>query len=179
MTLTDNLNKIIDCNYYPNEKTRRSNYRHRPIGIGVADVFAMMDIPFESDEAKQLNSDIFETIYFGAVSKSNDIATKRAEAMRKIQDAFLSGWFDFSSKLPHCRSYIYYQNIDEIMPLLEKYKPIYDEITNMDDQYIGSYSTFKNSPASKGILQFDMWGVTPSLYDWDVLKKKIIQFFFI
>ena len=176
MTLTDNLNKIIDCNYYPNEKTRRSNYRHRPIGIGVqglADVFAMMDIPFESDEAKQLNSDIFETIYFGALYKSNDIATERAIAMRKIQDAFLNRWFDFESKRPHCRSYIYYQNIDKIKALLEKYKPIYDEVTNMDDQYIGSYSTFKNSPASKGILQFDMWGVTPNMYDWNLMKNKI------
>ena len=178
MTLTDNLNKIIDCNYYPNEKTRRSNYRHRPIGIGVqglADVFAMMDIPFESDEAKQLNSDIFETIYFGALCKSNDIATKRAVEMRKIQDMYLNRWFDFETKRPDCHSYIYYQNIDKIKPLLEKYKPIYDEITNIDDQYIGSYSTFKNSPASKGILQFDMWGITPKIYDWDLIKNKIME----
>jgi len=74
---TFNLNKVIDVNYYPTEETKNSNMRHRPIGLGVqglADTFAMMKIPFDSEEAKQLDRDIFETIYFGAMSSSVDIA---------------------------------------------------------------------------------------------------------
>ena len=74
-----NLNRVIDVNWYPTEETRRSNMRHRPIGIGVqglADTFAMLGLPFESDAAKKLNKDIFETIYFAAMTASNDMAKK-------------------------------------------------------------------------------------------------------
>ncbi|NIG53591.1 ribonucleoside-diphosphate reductase subunit alpha [Chitinophaga sp. Cy-1792] len=76
---TLNLNKIIDENYYPVEEARNSNTRHRPIGLGVqglADAFILMRYPFESDEAKKLNSEIFETIYFAAMTASNDLAKK-------------------------------------------------------------------------------------------------------
>ena len=75
--LTINLNKIIDINYYPIEKTRTSNLRHRPIGIGVqglADLFMLLKIPFESEEAMTINKHIFETMYFGAMSSSVDLA---------------------------------------------------------------------------------------------------------
>lgn len=75
--LTRNLNKVIDLNFYPTEKTRQSNMRHRPIGIGVqglADTFALMNLPFGSEEAKQLNREIFETIYYGALKASCMIA---------------------------------------------------------------------------------------------------------
>jgi ribonucleoside-diphosphate reductase alpha chain len=77
--VTYNLNRVIDINYYPTEKTERSNRRHRPIGIGIqglADVFFMMGMPFASDEARALNRDIFETIYHGAVSESCDLAKR-------------------------------------------------------------------------------------------------------
>jgi ribonucleoside-diphosphate reductase subunit M1 len=77
--LTGNLNKIIDVNYYPVETARRSNLRHRPIGIGVqglADVFILLGLPFESPEAVQLNKDIFETIYFSALSESCNLAQR-------------------------------------------------------------------------------------------------------
>ena len=77
--VTRNLNKVIDVNYYPVKEAENSNMRHRPIGIGVqglADAFIMLGMPFDSPEAKQLNKDIFETIYFGAVSESNAIAQK-------------------------------------------------------------------------------------------------------
>lgn len=76
---TLNLNKIIDNNYYPVEEARRSNMRHRPVGLGVqglADAFILMRYPFESAEAKKLNSEIFETIYFAGLSASNDLAKK-------------------------------------------------------------------------------------------------------
>jgi ribonucleoside-diphosphate reductase alpha chain len=77
--LTVNLNKIIDANYYPVPETRKSNMRHRPIGIGVqglADAFILMRFPFDSPEARQLNKDIFETIYYAACTASKDLAKR-------------------------------------------------------------------------------------------------------
>jgi ribonucleoside-diphosphate reductase alpha chain len=115
---TLNLNKIIDGNYYPVEEARNSNMRHRPIGLGVqglADTFIMMGFPFESEEAKALNREIFETIYYASMTASKDIA--------KVE---------------------------------------------------GPYETFKGSPVSKGIFQFDMWDVTPTdRWEWDVLKEEV------
>jgi ribonucleoside-diphosphate reductase alpha subunit len=75
--ITRNLNRVIDINYYPTEKTRVSNMRHRPIGIGVqglADVFLMMNVAYHSDAARELNRLIFETIYYGATKASADMA---------------------------------------------------------------------------------------------------------
>lgn len=76
-TATKNLNKIIDGNYYPVPEARNSNMRHRPVGLGVqglADTFVMMRMPFDSDEAKKLNSEIFETIYYASLCASKDLA---------------------------------------------------------------------------------------------------------
>jgi len=116
--ITRNLNRIIDINYYPIPEAKKSNFRHRPIGIGVqglADAFILLRMPFDSLEAVELNKEIFETIYHAAVEESC--------AQASIH---------------------------------------------------GTYETFKGSPASNGILQFDMWGVTPSnRYDWDALKGKV------
>jgi ribonucleoside-diphosphate reductase alpha chain len=119
---TRNLNKVIDVNYYPVEEARKSNFRHRPIGLGIqglADAFILLRMPFDSVEARGLNEDIFETIYYAAVETSMELA--------KTQ---------------------------------------------------GPYETYEGSPASKGILQFDMWGVTPKSgrYDWDSLKEKVKKF---
>jgi ribonucleoside-diphosphate reductase alpha chain len=78
-TCTFNLNRVIDVNYYPTKETKASNFKHRPIGIGVqglADTFAIMKIAFDSEEAKQLDRDIFETIYYGAMEASVDLAEK-------------------------------------------------------------------------------------------------------
>ena len=78
--VTYNLNRVIDVNYYPTEKTKRSNMRHRPIGIGVqglADVFMQMGLPFSADKSKQINRDIFETIYHAALEQSCEIAEER------------------------------------------------------------------------------------------------------
>lgn len=75
--VTKNLNRIIDNNYYPVEEARTSNMRHRPIGLGVqglADVFILLRLPFESDMAKMLNKNIFETLYFAAMTASKDLA---------------------------------------------------------------------------------------------------------
>jgi len=144
--VTNNLNRVIDINFYPTEKTRVSNFKHRPIGIGVqglADAFILMDIAFHSEEAKQLNKDIFETIYYGALIKSNEIAIERK------QNNIISHFTE-------------------------------DELTKLPAELKGSYSSFVGSPASQGILQFDMWhnfaGHSSSLgYNWDALKTSIIN----
>merc|ERR1712168_1433346 len=117
---TKNLNKIIDVNYYPVKEARNSNMRHRPIGIGVqglADAYILMRFPFESEKAMLLNKQIFETIYYGALEASCELAEK-----------------------------------------------------------FGTYETYSGCPVSKGELQFDMWGVTPtSLHDWASLKARIAK----
>nr|MBI1228972.1 ribonucleoside-diphosphate reductase subunit alpha [Cytophagales bacterium] len=119
---TRNLNKVIDVNYYPVEEARKSNFRHRPIGLGVqglADAFILLRMPFDSDEARGLNEDIFETIYYAAMETSMELA--------KVH---------------------------------------------------GTYETYEGSPTSKGIFQFDMWGVTPKSgrWDWSALKEQVNKF---
>ena len=122
--LTINLNKIIDKNYYPNDKTLKSNMNHRPIGIGVqglANVFMQMRLPFTSEQAREVNKLIFETMYYGAMRASVDLA-----------------------------------KID------------------------GSYSTFKGSPLSKGIFQFNLWGVkdeeTSGKWDWGAMREQVMTY---
>ncbi|MEM9260984.1 MAG: ribonucleoside-diphosphate reductase subunit alpha, partial [Bacteroidota bacterium] len=118
--VTRNLNKVIDRNYYPIEEARNSNMKHRPIGLGVqglADAFIMMRMPFDSPEARQLNKDIFEAIYFAACTESIELAKEH-----------------------------------------------------------GHYESYPGSPASKGELQFDLWGVAPSdKWDWASLKKDLAK----
>lgn len=153
--VTKNLNKIIDRNYYPLQKARTSNLRHRPIGIGVqglADVFAILRLPFESDAAKKLNVDIFETIYHAALEASMEISKKR-------HDTYLASPFD-----AHTDSYLLLNEFEKAM--LEK-----------GTSFPGAYVSFEGSPTSKGVLQFDMWGVEPSdRYDWGQLKSSIMKY---
>lgn len=97
-TVTRNLNKVIDVNFYPTEKTKNSNQKHRPIGLGVqglADVFALMNISFESDKAKQLNIDIFKTIYHAALEESNSIAKKLSSYSSFKNSPMSNGQFQF------------------------------------------------------------------------------------
>ena len=116
--VTRNLDKVIDANYYPVPEARNSNMRHRPIGIGVqglADTFILMRQAFESEEARQLNKDIFETIYYAALTASKDLAIEK-----------------------------------------------------------GPYESYKGSPVSQGILQFDMWNVKPAdRLEGDLLREEI------
>ena len=151
-TIIYNLNQVIDVNFYPTEKTRRSNFLHRPVGLGVqglADVFMMLDTPFYSDKAKELNGLIFETIYHASLEKSNEIAIERYE---KYRGRFLhnkqTGVAD-----------------DVFTP---------EELVKLTENICGAYSSFEGSPASRGILQFDMWDVSPSdRYDWEPLRESI------
>lgn len=146
--LCKNLNKIIDKNFYPVEKARRSNLRHRPIGIGVqglSDTYMLLRIPYESEEAAELNRRIFETIYYYSMEMSMDISKKRQECLESPCD-------DYDVKL------------NEFEKDLKTYK--------------GAYSTFDGSPLSKGLFQFNMWDNVeePKMYDWDNLRNKIKEF---
>jgi ribonucleoside-diphosphate reductase alpha subunit len=114
-----NLNRVIDINFYPTAETRKSNMRHRPVGLGVqglADVFAILRMAWESPEAAELNQRIFEHVYYAAAETSAAIAAEQ-----------------------------------------------------------GSYETFEGSPTSQGILQPDLWGVTPltTELDWQGLRQKV------
>ena len=157
--ITKNLNKIIDKNFYPTPKTRRSNLRHRPVGMGIqglADVFALMHIPFESEMAKDVNRQIFETIYHAAIETSMEISKKRHTYI-----------LDFEGDITCSTINHTYLKLNEF------------EIENLQSGtfYPGSYCSFQGSPASEGKLQFDLWGVTPSeRYDWDVLKEDIVKY---
>ena len=187
--VTNNLNSVIDINFYPTEKTQRSNLYHRPVGIGVqglADAFIMMDIPFHSDMALEVNKNIFETIYHAALEKSAQISFERNQDMTILKQEYLSCW-TFETAHDLCQEYVVYDtltasssatvaNEELITRLLEKCKPIRREIVRDLDKLNGTYSSFEGSPASKGVLQFDMWDVTPTRYDWNTLKETIKEY---
>jgi len=190
--LVENLNNIIDINFYPTEKTRRSNFKHRPIGIGVqglADVFFKMDLPFTSNEAKEINKLIFETIYYAALEKSMLISKERLNELIFLKEHYNFNNWSFVSNEQECRTYEIYNMMDassdtanntdnKINIILNKIKPIKAEIDNLEQDYIGAYSSFKGSPLSDGILQFDLWESQPTSerYDWKTLKENIIKY---
>lgn len=175
--VTANLNKVIDINFYPTPKTKLSNMRHRPIGIGVqglADTFALLDIPFHSEMAKQVNLSIFETIYHAALEKSCEISQDR---MRRIKEEMS----EFSTIAPHIHSQL--GRIEEQEGPATGDEEIYFNsvgvvlLKELRSDYVGAYSTFTGSPAQQGVLQFDMWGTNePTLYDWSKLKEQIKKF---
>ena len=178
--VTNNLNKVIDINFYPTEKTERSNLLHRPIGIGVqglADAFMLMDLAYHSEEAVEINRNIFETIYHAALEKSNEIAQEREVFMERICNEFHKGKIIVNPPYePHkpILDHIPNGDVNDVNDLIKKHRPTENEIKKKE--CYGSYSTFEGSPASKGILQFDMWGVTPSdRYDWEKLKTNIVN----
>ncbi len=155
--VTNNLNRVIDINYYPTEKCKKSNLSHRPIGIGVqglADTFVLMDIPFHSEEAKIINKLIFETIYHAALERSNELAINREKIIKE------SGLSELTEN-SYDKEYIWSR-------LNNRFEG--------SQSLSGAYSSFIGSPASEGILQFDMWSKepTPGRYDWTTLKQKII-----
>ena len=155
--ITKNLNKVIDKNFYPIEKARVSNLKHRPIGIGVqglADIFIKLRFPFESDNAKQLNKDIFETIYHAATEASMELSKKRHQIINDIKN--------INNKILDV-------NIGTYVNEFEK------DIAN--PKYIGAYSSFEGSPISQGLFQFDLWNAVPSTrYDWDKLRADIKEY---
>jgi len=190
--VTTNLDKIISINYYPTDKTKTSNFLHRPIGIGVqglADVFALMDVAFHSEEAKHINKQIFETIYHGALERSNEIAKARLEGMREIKRSRTTRDIVPSGLGSNDTNEIDTNEIDTneidrrglgydnayIRHLIERLEPLEAEFAQLAEDHLGAYSSFTGSPASKGELQFDLWGVAaPTMrYDWSTLKESI------
>jgi ribonucleoside-diphosphate reductase alpha chain len=155
--ITKNLNKVIDKNFYPIEKARISNLKHRPIGIGVqglADVFIKLRFPFESENAKQLNKEIFETIYHAAIEASMELSKKRYNIINDIKNI---------------NSKILDEDINNYINEFEKDIP--------NPKYIGAYRSFEGSPMSQGLFQFDLWNAEPSSrYDWDKLRSDIMEY---
>lgn len=156
--VTKNLNKVIDTNFYPLDKTSRSNFRHRPLGIGVqglADVFALLKMPFDSPEAAEINVRIFETMYHAALEASMEISKKRADLVAELKSTPVS-----EARRAQILTHL---NLKDC------------EAANVDGQWPGAYSTFAGSPASQGLLQFDLWGAKPhsERYDWAALKAGI------
>ena len=197
-TITKNLNKVIDRNYYPTPETLLSNKKHRPIGIGVqglADVFLMMKIAFDSPEARELNEKIFESIYYGAVCESMNISKKREVSMIRYKELLISicdylginmeminseDKIDLDKNIHHFiiskKTSIpdeFKKTITEFQNLHEILKPIPQELNRQ--KFLGAYSTFEGSPISQGKLQFDLWNYQPNKcnYDWTSLKEEI------
>jgi|TARA_B110000285_G_scaffold56964_1_gene64949 ribonucleotide reductase alpha subunit len=120
--VTENLNKIIDKNFYPTPKTMKSNMSHRPIGIGVqglADAFAKLDIPFDSDQAQSVNRDIFETIYYASLKKSNEISKQRNASVRSLQNDFVYDMFHDEKNPGYFQWFIEVFKNDYYNPLFE------------------------------------------------------------
>jgi ribonucleotide reductase alpha subunit len=182
--ITRNLNKIIDINFYPTDKTRTSNLLHRPIGIGVqglADVFALMDYAFTSEEARKINKLIFETIYHASLECSMEIARERhlgMIALAKMQNELfktvsVANLSHYSKSETTSRDYSDAAIND---PLVHTLLPIPAELAKLNGTQMGAYSSFHNSPTAKGILQFDMWKESKPAsdrYDWNHLKEQI------
>lgn len=168
--LTQNLNNIIDYNYYPIDSTERSNLRHRPIGIGVQglpNVFYEMGVPFDSVDAKKLNEKIFEHIYYGSMKRSMEISKEREQLFIKLK-SFMKE--TDTLRFPND----YYTLKDELNATQEELDRLFKS-----DKYYGAYSTFEGSPASQGLLQFDLWDSKPSdnmLDKWNNLKQDIIKY---
>lgn len=160
--VTNNLNKIIDINYYPVDETKISNLRHRPLGIGVqglADVYAIFKVSFDSKEAHLLNKQIFASIYYASVEKSVENAKEYREKLLNIKN--------------NNRNCLDVNSIE--------YKILLEEL-GISDKYLGSYSTFEGSPMSMGKFQFDLWNEEP-LYevcgiklDWDNLRYNVTNY---
>jgi len=107
--LTKNLNHVIDINKYPVPETSRSNFKHRPIGMGVtglADVFMLLNLPFDSPEARVINKNIFETIYHGALSASCDLARERTQLLSNVSVAVLQELKKITSMIEYYSSYL-------------------------------------------------------------------------
>ena len=172
--ITRNLNNIIDYNFYPTKKTKKSNLRHRPIGIGVqglANLFYELKVSFDSDQAKDINSKIFETIYYGSLEASMEISKERSELIQKYKD-----YQKIIKESNGNESQEYKQIHEDIQELFNQLNPLDEELNR--DEYLGTYSSYIGSPVYKGLLQFDMWNhtVDNSLHDWDNLRKEIKKY---
>jgi ribonucleoside-diphosphate reductase alpha subunit len=175
---TKNLNQIIDINYYPVETAKKSNLRHRPIGLGIqglADALVLMKIPYDSEESIEFNALMMETIYLAAVTASNDLAIERYEDIIKLKELSLSS----KIIIPDYYDVNFYINDCIFLELYHKLKINKCEIDrNIRNTLLGSYSTFSGSPFSQGLFQFDMVTNVKLYYKdkWDILRHKVIKY---
>lgn len=175
---TVNLNKVIDINYYPIIQAKRSNFKHRPIGLGIqglADALVLMKINFDSDESLEFNEKIMETIYLASMTASNDLAIERYEDIKLLINHINI------NKLSYPEYYDEKHNLTniEMNKLYHKLRPNKCElILDINKTFIGGYSTFENSPLSEGKFQFDLWNKEPKMYKdkWNLLREKIIKY---
>lgn len=194
--IVTNLNKVIDINFYPVVETERSNLKHRPIGVGVqglADVFALLKIGFESEEARIVNKKIFETIYYASIKASNKLAENhyhKIDDFNKNIDYIITNILSLG-KYKSVTSFIEQidnLNLEEIdlqtRDIILKTKKFYLEnqkILTYEDprrEYPGAYTSFSGSPLSHGKFIFQLYGKTPEKtnYDWHGLREGIKRF---
>jgi ribonucleotide reductase alpha subunit len=165
---TINLNNVIDLNYYPVPETKISNMKHRPIGLGIqglGDALVLLKIPFDSDESIKFNEKIMETIYRASVTASINISKERCELMK-----------EFRKKNIKCPEF-YDINFEPNNKLYHILKPCKYELEMDLDDRCGSYSSFKGSPISEGLFQFDLWNKDPLNKDkWEILRDEVKKY---
>jgi ribonucleoside-diphosphate reductase alpha subunit len=176
--VTNNLNKIININFYPVKETMISNHRHRPLGIGVqglADVYAMFKCSFDSAEATMLNKQIFATIYHAACEKSMCLAKDRSGSMTDLKSRLgtinnVPDYYDSNFELPNLKTNSMYH----------KLQPTKEELNR--DTHLGAYSTFIGSPIHEGKFQFNLWNINPIDkvsgidFNWEELRGSIKEY---
>jgi len=164
---TKNLNKIIDINFYPVIEAKRSNLKHRPIGLGIqglADALVLLKIPYDSEESVNFNKKMMETIYLAAITASKDISLERRDKIKLLLNKL-----NKNVELP----YFYDPNFIED----ELYHELKLNSFEVNKEFKGSYSTFKGSPISEGKFQFDLWNVEPIFKDkWNDLREEIKKY---
>jgi ribonucleoside-diphosphate reductase alpha subunit len=176
---TESLNNIIDINHYPVPQAKLSNMKHRPIGLGIqglADTLALLRIPFDSEQALELNAKIMETIYLASITASNDIAKSRYEGMNK-----LIVYFNKVSVFapPDFYESTYSIDDEELNILYHDLQPNKYELDKLPSTISGAYSTFEGSPFSHGKFQFDLWSNDIKLHypdKWEELRKSVIKY---
>jgi ribonucleoside-diphosphate reductase alpha chain len=182
--LVRNLNKVIDINYYPIPETKRSNFRHRPMGIGVqglADLYTMLRMPFDSEAAQKLNFYIFESIYYAALEASaNEAARYKSQSLDILQKRLAR----MQAKLPASSDDAMF--LEDYQAVTVEMEKIRKQIAVLNRPYGGAYASYEGSPISKGLLQFDLWnkeqepqGRSALLYplslDWTILRALIAE----
>lgn len=163
---TINLDHVIDKNYYPTPETKCSNFRNRPIGLGIqglADTLVSMKIPFESDMALRFNRNAMETIYHAALSASKDIAKSRYEDMEHFitSNTDIPEYYDKDFHLE-----------DKMLDTIYHHHRISRCELKLVSHY-GAYSSYIGSPMWEGKMQHDMWCEEATVQDWDELREEI------
>jgi ribonucleoside-diphosphate reductase alpha chain len=170
-----NLNKVIDYNYYPVPEAEYSNRKNRPQGVGISglsDLFAMMKLPFDSDEARVINRKIFENMYYAALECSMELSRKRKKFVQEYKRIIKlgSGTAGNPTELSE-------EDKARLQELKLTYFIIDDEL-KLPNQYAGSYASFVGSPISEGKFQFDLWNVEPCEEmkpEWETLRADILK----